>query len=108
MVDINNLPGMSDHDKNYCVDINKKLIAHPPGKLSKANWNAAWHNLFALANIFCHFLTANNDVEYLSACFKNTRYISCKITSKRQNLPWITNYIKKLIKNKMLHEDTYK
>ena len=30
MVDINTLPSMSDHDKNYCVDINTKLIAHPP------------------------------------------------------------------------------
>ena len=66
MIDINTLPAMSDHDKDHCVNINTKLIAHPQGKLSKANWNADWHNLFVLANIFCYFLTANNYVEYLS------------------------------------------
>ena len=98
---------MSDHDKDYCVNINTKLIAHPQGKLSKANWNAAWHNLFALANIFCYFLTENNYVEYLSKTL--ARYIPWKITKRCQICHGSQlNYIKNLIKNEMLHEDTYK
>ena len=76
IIDINILPGMSDHDIVMIIaDIKSKFIYHSPRKTllyHKANWNAIRGSLFAVATEFPRLLTENSDVEYLWLTFKNT------------------------------------
>ena len=109
---------MSDHDiVMITVDIKSKLIYHSPRKTllyHKANWNAIRESLFALATEFPRLLTENSDVEYLWLIFKNTMlsltamYIPSKKCNKQPQIPWITNYIRKLIKKQNTLYKAYK
>ena len=115
ITDINILP---DNIVMVTADIKLKFIAQqPPRKIflyHKANWDAIRQNLIVFANDFPQLLIENANVECLWTIFRDTllnlmaRYIPCKTTSKRQHLPWVTNYIRKLIKKRDTQYKIYK
>jgi len=118
ITDINVLPGMSDYDiVMITANIKLKFAVQLPRKVllyHKANWNAIRQSLLTLATDFPKLSSKNSDVEHLWTIFKKTmldlmtRYIPCRTTNKQSHLPWITNYIRKLIKKQNTLYNAYK
>ena len=117
IIDVNMLPGMSDHDiVVITADIKSKFIGCSSRKTllyHKANWNTIRESFFALATEFPLLLTENSDVEYTWSTFKNTiiTLIAINIPTKKCNkqakIPLITNQIRKLIKKRTLYNMKY-
>ena len=113
IIDINMLPGMSDHDiMVITADIKSKFIDRSSRKLYRIIKPTGMQ----LEKVFLHLqlnfirlLTENSDVEYLWSTFKNTMLalIAINIPSKKCNkqakIPSITNHIRKLIKKQTLY-----
>jgi len=72
IIDINVLPGMSDHDiVIITAEIKTKFKVQSPRLYHKADWNAIRQSLLCLQLISSDHLLTENDVEYLTT-FKNT------------------------------------
>ena len=109
------MPGMSDHDIDFCIK--PKIFKQAPRAIylyHKANWDMIHQNMIYLWNDPLFLNAETSTAEQLWAKFKDTaihamnQYIPRKITRKCNGLPWITPTIRRQIRKRNKLYQQYK